>query len=135
MSLKKFFNDFQRYSNEGDLASLATCFAETFVLATPEGQQMILARDFVAAMAKRKQQFEDMGASKTELVSLEERQLGEAYRLADTEWRFGFAKVEGGNEVTARSTFLVHMTDATRIVLYLPHRDVVKTMGHTKPQS
>ena len=135
MSLEKFFNDFQRYSNEGDLASLATCFADSFVVATPEGQQMILARDFVGAMAKRKQQFEDMGASKSELVSLEERQLGDSYRLADTQWRFGFANVDGGKEVTARSTFLVHMTDEPRIVLYLPHGDVVKTMGQTKPQS
>lgn len=124
--ITRFFREFERHSDLGDVSSLVPLFAETFVVAGPQGAQCIRASDFALALPKRIELFDRLGCRSTSLVSLDEQQLDPKFTLTRTRWRMTFLQNGEEKEVLAESTFIVDTgADEFKIVFYLAHLDHV----------
>jgi hypothetical protein len=126
-AMEIFFKDFQHNSNLSETSALISQFAEMFLVAGPQGTQVVPATAFALALPRRKKQFQEMGCQSTDLVSLRETTLGNHYVMAETEWQMTFARgEESPEEIRVASTFIVYTGDERpKIVFYLPQHDVV----------
>jgi hypothetical protein len=126
-AIETFFQEYEYNSNRSETGAVISQFAETFLVAGPQGAQVVPANVFASALPRRKKQFEEMGCRSTELISLRETTLGDHYVMAETEWQMTFA--QGGKspeEITVASTFIVYTGDEQpKIVFYLPQHDVM----------
>jgi hypothetical protein len=125
--METFFQEFERNSNRSETGTLISQFAETFLVAGPQGAQVVAANAFALALPRRKKQFDEMGCRSTDLISLRETTLGNHYVMAETEWQMTFVQ-EGKSpeEITVASTFIVYTGDEQpKIVFYLPQHDVM----------
>jgi hypothetical protein len=126
-AMEAFFQDFEHNSNLSETGAVISQFAEAFLVAGPQGTQVVQSNAFALALPRRKKQFEEMGCQSTDLISLRETTLGNHYVMAETEWQMTFA--QGGKspeEITVASTFIVYTGDEQpKIVFYLPQHDVM----------
>lgn len=129
-AIERFFHVFERSSDSGDMPALIPQFADTFMVAGPQGTQCIRAADFALALPKRKQLFDSLGCKSTTLVSLEQSRLDARFVMARTRWRMAFARVEGqSKDVLADSVFIVDSGgDALKIVFYLANQDIMEVL-------
>ena len=126
-AMEIFFKDFQHNSTLSETSALISQFAEMFLVAGPQGAQVVPATAFALALPRRKKQFQEMGCQSTDLVSLRETTLGNHYVMAETEWQMRFAQgEESPEEIRVASTFIVYTGDEQpKIVFYLPQHDVM----------
>ena len=126
----RFFEEYARESNSDDVAAIVSRFADPFLSAGPSGTQCVRAADFAAALPKRKELFNRLGARPASLMSIEERALDTRYVLAKTRWRIEFVREDlPKTELLLDSTFLVDTgIDAFRIAMYMPHQDVMQVL-------
>lgn len=126
-ALETFFQVFEHNSNLNETGALISQFAEMFLVAGPQGPQVVPADAFALALPRRKKQFEEMGCQSTDLISLRETTLGNHYVLAETEWQMTFAQGEKFHEeIRVASTFVVYTgNEQPKIVFYLPQHDVI----------
>jgi hypothetical protein len=126
-AMETFFQEYEHNSNRSDTGAVISQFAETFLVAGPQGAQVVPANVFALALPRRKKQFEAMGCRSTELISLRETTLGDHYVMAETEWQMTFAqRGKSPEEITVASTFIVYTRDEQpKIVFYLPQHDVM----------
>jgi hypothetical protein len=125
--IETFFRDYERNCNSGSIGPLISQFADVFMVAGPQGAQAVQASAFALALPKRKQLFDDMGCQSTNLISLRETQLDGRYVMAQTQWSMTFeSKQNTAEEILVSSTFIVHTgVEQLKIVLYLPHQDIM----------
>ena len=123
--LASFFHAFERASNTADVHGSVSQFADTFMVAGPQGAQCVRASDFAVALPQRKQYFDSLGCRSTALAALEEIRIDDRYVMAKTRWRMTFVQGEAApKEVLADSAFLVDVSgEAFKIVLYLAGKD------------
>ena len=126
-AIEIFFKDFEHNSSLSEIGALISQFAETFLVAGPQGAQVVPASAFALALPRRKKQFDEMGCQSTDLISLRETTLGNHYVMAETEWQMTFARGEKSpEEIRVASTFIVYTGDEQpKIVFYLPQHDVM----------
>jgi hypothetical protein len=118
-------NSVEAFFREYEQGALVTCFASTFLYAGPEGAQAMDLGVFTQALPRRRELFDRAGHRSTRLVSVDAKAISAAYTLAETEWSFQFDHTE----ITNRASFLLHNTgNGWKIVLYLPHQDIVSLM-------
>jgi hypothetical protein len=125
--METFFQEYEHNSNLSETGAVISQFADVFVVAGPQGAQVVPANAFALALPRRKKQFEEMGCRSTNLMSLRETALGNHYVMAETEWRMMFVRGEKpSQEVTVASTFIVYTgNERPKIVFYLPQHDVM----------
>jgi hypothetical protein len=125
--METFFHEFNHNSNLSETGAVISQFAEIFMVAGPQGTQVVPANAFALALPRRKMQFEEMGCQSTELISLRETTLGNHYVMAETEWQMTFVRGgESPEEITVASTFIVYIGhEQPKIVFYLPQHDVM----------
>ena len=124
-SITAFLRAFERTAHPEDVAALAACYADTFLVAGPDGTMAVKRSDFALALPRRKKMFDEMGCRSTKLHSAIVTRLDDRYAMARTTWNMGFAHGEGQiNEVQVGSTFIVDTKDELKIVLYLTHQDI-----------
>jgi hypothetical protein len=126
-ALESFFQDFEHNSNLSETGTVISQFAETFLVAGPQGAQIVPAQAFALALPRRKKQFTEMGCQSTVLISLRETRLGNHYVMAETEWQMTFARGERSpEEIRVASIFIVYTGDEQpKIVFYLPQQDAM----------
>jgi hypothetical protein len=126
-AMETFFKEFEHHSNLNETGALISQFAEMFLVAGPQGAQVVPANAFAHALPRRKKQFEEMGCRSTDLMSLRETALGNHYVMAETEWQMTFVQGEKSpEEIRVASTFIVYTGDEQpKIVFYLPQNDVM----------
>jgi hypothetical protein len=126
-AMESFFKNFEQNSSLGETGALVSQFADIFLVAGPQGVQVVPANAFALALPARKKQFEAMGCQSTELVSLRETPMSDQYVVAETEWRMSFT--QGGKspqKILVASTFIVYTGgERAKIVFYLPHHDAL----------
>jgi hypothetical protein len=125
--MEAFFQDFEHNSNQSDTTAVISQFAETFLVAGPQGAQVVPANAFALALPGRKKRFDEMGCRSTCLISLRETTLGNHYVMAETEWQMTFVRGEKSpEEIRVASTFIVYTGhEQPKIVFYLPQHDVM----------
>jgi hypothetical protein len=126
-AIETFFQNYEHNSNLSETSAVMSQFAEMFLVAGPQGAQVVPANAFALALPRRKKQFEEMGCQSTDLISLRETTLGNHYVMAETEWQMTFAQGEKSpEEIRVASTFIVYTGDERpKIVFYLPQHDVM----------
>ena len=125
--METFFQDFEHNSNLSETGTVISQFAEAFLVAGPQGPQVVPAHAFALALPRRKKQFAEMGCESTDLISLRETKLGNHYVMAETEWQMTFVREQKSpEEIRVASTFIVYTGDEQpKIVFYLPQHDVM----------
>ena len=126
-AIETFFQNYEHNSNLSETSAVMSQFAEMFLVAGPQGAQVVPASAFALALPRRKKQFDEMGCQSTDLISLRETTLGNHYVMAETEWQMSFARGEKSpEEIRVASTFIVYTGDEQpKIVFYLPQHDVM----------
>ena len=126
--VRPFFETFAARNAAGDMEGLLQMYAPTIMVAGPNGTSMVPSSALAAAVRNRKQRFDALGLPSATLVSSQATTLDNRYTLARTEWRFDLARLHG-DPVTLSSTFLLeHAGDATHIVMYMNHHDIMAVL-------
>src|SRR5271154_1791873 len=123
--MRDFLERFERNANSGDVDDVVAQFADVFLKADQSGAHLVPSSALRMAIPQRKKMFEGSGYGATTLVSVKETRLDDRYVLLQTEWLMKFDGKSGqGEDLTLRSTFLVHRTaEGAKIVLYLSHEE------------
>ncbi len=119
-SIITFLRAFERTDTRGDVAALAASYADTFLVAAPDGTRAVRRDDFALALPRREKMFDEMGCRSTKLGLATVTRLDDRYAMAETTWKMDFK----GREVEVGSTFILDTKDELKIVLYLTHQDV-----------
>ena len=124
-AMDSFFKDFEQNSSLRETDALVSQFADVFLVARPQGVQVVPANAFALALPARKKQFDAMGCQSTELISLRETPMSDQYVMAETEWQMIFTQEGKSPErILVASTFIVYTGgEQAKIVFYLPHHD------------
>lgn len=136
-AMETFFRNYEQNSNSGAIGPLISQFADVFMVGGLQGAQVVQANAFALAVPKRKKIFADMGCQSTELVSLHETELNGQYMMVGTRWRMTFASPDqAAEEIQADSTFIVCTGgEEPKIVMYLPHGDVLTTLANRRAKT
>jgi hypothetical protein len=124
--LRAFFERFESLSAASDVDSLVAMYAPNFMIAGPNGAQVVRPTDLVRAIPRRRQLLDSAGHRETALIGFEETPLTDRYSLVRVDWRWRFerAGVEP-TTITLPSRFIVDCVgDVPQIVLYMNDTDV-----------
>jgi hypothetical protein len=131
----RFLALYAQETAEDNMPAVVSHFAGLFLFAGPSGALPVRASDFAAALPKRKLLFDKLGSQPAELIAIHETFLDSRYVLARTTWRFCFQPNNTpAQQFDTDSTFLIdtglHGTPESdfKILLYLPHHDVMKIL-------
>lgn len=129
-AIRTFFEDFAQRNASGDAEGLVRLYAASFLMARPNGVQVVKAADLLPAIPKRKQLLAAIGCRSTTLASLQETKLDDRYSIVRTEWRWRFDRGgDGPEEITLPSTFIVQQSgEGLQIVFYLAHEDILAVL-------
>jgi hypothetical protein len=137
--VREFFQAFEANTSSSDPAAMGAAYADVFMAAGPQGAQIIRTAEFVAALPRRKQLFDELGCGTAQLISLEQTPLGSRYVMASTRWSLPVDRPQGAPEqIEFESSFILDTgANPFRIVLYLPHQDLLamvkeQTRGQTQ---
>jgi hypothetical protein len=124
--LRAFFERFESLSAASDVDSLVAMYAPNFMIAGPNGAQVVRPADILRAIPKRKQLLDAAGHRETALVGCEETPLTDRYSLVRVEWRWRFERAGvKPTTITLPSRFIVDRAgDVPQIVLYMNDTDV-----------
>ena len=124
--LRAFFERFETLSAGADVDSLVATYAPNFMLAGPNGAQVVRSVDILRAIPKRKQFLDSAGHRETALIGFEETPLTDRYSLVRVEWRWRFERAGiTPTTITLPSRFIVDCAgDVPQIVLYMNDTDV-----------
>ena len=124
--LRAFFERFETLSAAADADSLVAMYAPNFMLAGPNGVQVVRSADILRAIPKRKQLLDSAGHRETALIGFEETPLTDRYSLVRVEWRWRFERAGiTPTTITLPSRFIVDCGgDVPHIVLYMNDTDV-----------
>jgi len=124
-SITAFLRTFERTETREEVSTLASCYAETFFVAGPDGSRAVRREDFALALPRRKKMFDEMGCRWSKLGSAVVTRLDERYAMAETTWKMGFKRGEGPiTEIEVGSTFILDTKDELEVVVYLSHQDI-----------
>jgi hypothetical protein len=128
-TIEEFLRAFEHTDEQHDIDALVSRFADTFLVASPDGARTIRASDFALALPKRQKMFDEMGCRSTKLDAVIVTKLDERYVMAETKWRMSFAYGEGqAKDVVVGSTYIVDTRDDPKILFYLSHQDITKAL-------
>ena len=127
--IQDFLRAFEHTGNHQKVDALVSQFADTFLVAGPDGARVVKASDFALVLPKRQQMFEQMGHRSTKLESAVVTEMDGRYVMAETKWRMTFAHGEGQfSDVLVGSTYVLDTKDELQILLYLTHHDITTVL-------
>jgi hypothetical protein len=128
-AIQDFLRAFEHTGKQHDVAALVSRFADTFLVAGPDGARVVKASDFALVLPKRQQMFEQMGHRSTKLESAVVTNLDGRYVMAETKWLMTFAHGEGQlTDVLVGSTYVLDTKDELKILFYLTHQDIMTVL-------
>lgn len=128
--IQEFFDRFERDSNSSDPSAAASLYADSFLIADPQGAKPLRKQDLIAALPRREGFFKSFGLVSTKIASLDETPLDDFYSLVRVEWEMHFEPLNAAprNAILA-STYLLYLRDGSpEIVLYLMHQDLPQAL-------
>jgi hypothetical protein len=125
--VRDFFERYERVGREPDLEALSSTFAPNFLSLDSRSATALTPQMLIAALSRRKEQFESIGSDGLELDHIEEMPLDDHHTLVRTAWRLCMRGGRPGPPIILRSTFVLRKQGgAWRIVLYLNHQDMAE---------
>jgi len=128
-SIRQFFSAFEHTGSPIESSSPVSQFADTFLVAGPDGAMAIKASDFALALPKRRKMFDEWGCRSTKLESVAVTELDSRYAMAETTWRMTFVHGDRqSSDVVVRSTYILDTKDEMKILFYLAHQDITAVL-------
>ena len=126
--VRKFFDDYERGSNESDSEVVASQYSDSFMFANLQGVQAVKKDDFLKVLPKREGFFKTVGLTSLKIQSLEETRLDGNYVLVKVYWNMHFEKdLEPPIVDEISATYVLYQQeDVLRIVFQLDHQDLMK---------
>jgi hypothetical protein len=124
--VRSFLEQFSSAGESLDVEAQRHCWAETFLSLDPNRAAPVSRAAMLAALPRRREMFESIGATASELVGAEESPLDDRHTIVRTSWRWRLPSADGaGDELVLKSTFLLRREETGwMIVVYLNHQDV-----------
>ena len=133
-AIEDFLRAFEHTDNRREINELVSQFADTFLVAGPDGSRAIKVSDFVLALPKRQEMFDRMGCRSTKLATVAVTKLDDRYAMAEAKWLMTFAHSDGqSSEVPIGSTYIVDTNGGDaggqlKILFYLTHQDIMAVL-------
>jgi hypothetical protein len=128
-AIEEFLRTFEHTDSQREVDALVSQFAETFLVAGPEGSRAVKGSDFAVALPKRQEMFDKLGCRSAKLATVTVTKLDERYVMAATEWLMTFAHGDGeSSEVSVGSTYIVDTKGELKILFYLTHQDIMAVL-------
>ncbi|PSK93174.1 hypothetical protein [Taibaiella chishuiensis] len=120
MQLKSFFERYAVLSSGGPLPELADCYAESFIVAGPEGNAAFRNDDaFARWLEQVAVKNREYGLRVMEVVGINELPLNDLYTGAIVTWGAQFEKT-GAEQIRFKITyFLSLLDDKPKIIMYI----------------
>ena len=133
MTVREFFDEFERNSAELAIDRIAAQFADTFMNADPQRVMAVPKAAFIAALPQRDRMFQAAGISRVRLKSVRETVLDSLHVLAATDW---IAESTDGTNIPLASSFILRRQGPSFVVVfYLNHQDIAEVLGARAPQA
>jgi len=132
--IEDFLRAFEHTDNRREINALVSQFADTFLVAGPDGSRAVKASDFALALPKRQEMFDRMGCRSTKLATVAVTKLDDRYAMAEANWLMTFAHGDGqASEVQVGSTYIVDTKGGNsgaelKILFYLTHQDIMTVL-------
>jgi hypothetical protein len=128
--MRAFFEAFQTSNEIGDVTVLVNLFADSLVVASSNGAQVVKASDLARMIPKRKEMLDAAGCQGAKLVSLNETRLDDHYSMVRAEWCWRVISRGGDSqEITLPSTYIVRRSsEGLQIVFYLAQGDITAVL-------
>ena len=122
------FAEFASASRDEQWDRFDALFLPSFFNLDPTSAGPVERQALIAFLPRRRGLFESVGATGTELASLDVTELDPRHALARTTWTVLY---DGPHDpVTLRSTYLLRRTDdGWRIAVYLNHESLLEILG------
>ncbi len=127
-NIKKFFEDFERSSNNLDIELIASQYSELFMFASSQGAQSVKKEDFLKVIPKRHGFFKTIGLTSSKIRLLEETRLDDNYVMVKADWNMQYEKASEQpivDEISA-TYVLFQQNHSLQIVFQLDHQDLMK---------
>jgi hypothetical protein len=121
-----FLEQFSAAGKSLDAEAQRDCWAEIFLSLDPNRALPVERAAMLAALPRRRELFESIGATSSDLIDAEEMPLDERHTIVRTTWRWRLEDAaESEDELVLQSTFLLRREETGwTIVVYLNHQDV-----------
>ena len=127
--IEEFLKSFEHTDKPREVDSLVSQFADTFLVAGPDGSRAVKASDFALALPKRQEMFDKMGCRSTKLATATVTNLDDRYAMAEAKWLMTFAHGDGqASEVPVGSTYIIDTKGELKILFYLTHQDITTVL-------
>ncbi len=128
--IQLFFQNHEHLSRKGDIPTLVSLYADSFLAAGPQGAQCVRSTDFATALPKRKQLFDGLGLQSTILAGVEETPLDDRYVMARAKWKMTFVRDQAEpQQICVDSTYIVDTApEGFKIILYLANQDIMQIL-------
>jgi hypothetical protein len=127
-NIKKFFEDFERSSNNLDIELIASQYNDSFMFANSQGAQSVKKEDFLKVIPKRHGFFKTIGLTSSKIRLLEETRLDDNYIMVKAYWNMKYEKASEQpivDEISA-TYVLFQQENILQIMFQLDHQDLTK---------
>lgn len=129
--VRSFFEAFSAAEQRLEAGEQRKYWAPTFLSLAPDRAVLMPREEMLALLPKRRQLFESIGATASELVAAEEMPLDELHTIVRTSWRWRLPAAAGSeDELVLESTFLLRREKTGWVIaVYLHHQDVTAVIA------
>lgn len=132
-----FLERFAAVGRSADGEAQRELWAETFLSLDPLRAVAVPREAMLAALPRRRELFESIGATTSELVEVEETLLDDQHTIVRSLWRWPLPTANGlESDLRLKSTFLLRRDESNwKIVVYLNHQDVAAVIAERASRS
>jgi hypothetical protein len=129
--VRSFFEAFSAAAQRLDPGEQREYWAPTFLSLAPDRAVLIPREEMLAVLPRRRQLFESIGATASELVAAEEIPLDDLHTIVRTSWRWHLPAAAGSeDELVLESTYLLRRENTGWVIaVYLNHQDVTAVIA------
>lgn len=127
MSVKSFFEKYQKANQDFDIEEIGSCYAEEFIFGQPDGVRMVKKEDFLRMLPKRKEMMQKTGQESSDVISLKETAISEQYTQVEVVWKMKYRKDKKAIEDSNTATYILFKSsNGMQIVTQIDHQDLIK---------
>jgi hypothetical protein len=121
--IKRLFKNYEMSVESFDYEKTVEYFADTFILAGPQGAIVMNRVEFLKLSKQAVQQYKELGRTSAKILSMKETPISNEYSMVKTHWGLTFQKT-GDNIIESDITFLIQKTGSEpKIITFIDHQD------------
>jgi hypothetical protein len=130
MDMQSFFHNYASAVTMGDIARIASFYAPTFMMESPNQRRALKnGRTFKSVLKAAHKFYRSRGLAQFKITKLLKADLGEHYKIAQVEWQA--LRADGSEAVRYDVTYIIALYPQPKIVFFISHneRERLRTNG------